>query len=201
MTRTTTSRHAPERQRADARRNVELILAAAEHCLARDPDASMSDIATEAGLGRVTLYGHFKSRPDLVEAVVRRVLSATDEALNEVDLTGDASEALARLIEATWEQTVRAGYLVIAAEKALPPNVVRDAHAGTLEERLRTFVEGAQARGEFRTDLPTDWLVATFHAIVHAAAHEIEAGRLAADRAASVITATMLGLLRGDPPK
>jgi len=47
---------------ADARYNIELVLDAAEACLTRDTDASMSDIAAEAGLGRVTIYGHFASR-------------------------------------------------------------------------------------------------------------------------------------------
>jgi hypothetical protein len=45
---------ARQHRRADARRNVEAILDAAERCLARDPDASMAEIAAEAGLG-----GHF----------------------------------------------------------------------------------------------------------------------------------------------
>ena len=59
---TTASPEARPKLRADARRNIQLILDAAEACLTRDADASMSDIATEAGLGRVTIYGHFASR-------------------------------------------------------------------------------------------------------------------------------------------
>ena len=42
---------APTQLGADARRNIALILDAAESCLAHDPDASMSDIAAAAGLG------------------------------------------------------------------------------------------------------------------------------------------------------
>ena len=189
---TSAPRERPTPRRADARRNVELILAAAERCLARDPDASMNDIAAEAGLGRVTIYGHFRSRRELVELVVRRVLEAADEAMDAVDLSGDAAGALARLVEATWAVTVRSGSILVAAEKALPPAVVREAHRGGLEERVRAFVAAAQEQGEFRTDLPVDWLVAVFHAVVHAAANEIDAGRLDAERAASAITATML---------
>ena len=59
---TTASQEGTPKLRADARRNIELILDAAEACLTRNPDASMSDIAAEAGLGRVTIYGHFTSR-------------------------------------------------------------------------------------------------------------------------------------------
>jgi TetR/AcrR family transcriptional repressor of mexCD-oprJ operon len=43
----------------------------------------MSDIAAEAGLGRVTSYGHFASRQVLIEAVVRRVLDVGNAALDE----------------------------------------------------------------------------------------------------------------------
>ena len=65
---------APGRERrADARRNIAAILDAALLCLARDPDASIADIAQAAGVGRVTLYGHFKSRADLIDAVPRAV--------------------------------------------------------------------------------------------------------------------------------
>jgi TetR/AcrR family transcriptional repressor of mexCD-oprJ operon len=189
---------APTPQRADARRNIEAILAAAERCLARDPDASMSDIAAEANLGRVTIYGHFKTRAELIEVVVRRVLDDANRVLAEVDLRGDAADALARLVEASWRVTIRSGSLVVAAEKALPPQVVRDAHAGDLEDRVRNFLAGAQRRGSFRSDLSTEWIVATFHATLHAAANEIEVGRLEADEAAGVVTATLLGAY--EPP-
>jgi AcrR family transcriptional regulator len=183
----------PRPRRADARRNVEAILVAAERCLARDPDASMSDIAAEAGLGRVTVYGHFKSRSELVEAVVQRVLRAADEALRDVDVGGDAAAALSRLVEATWEVTVRSGSVLVAAEQALPANTVRQAHAGPLEKRVRDLIVRGQRSGEFRSDVPADWLVATVHAVVHAAANEIDAGRLDDGRAASIMASTIVG--------
>jgi TetR/AcrR family transcriptional repressor of mexCD-oprJ operon len=185
--------------RADARRNVEMILEAAERCLARDPDASMSDIASVAGLGRVTIYGHFNSRPELIEAVARRVLEAVASAVNELDLSGDPAAALERLVEATWALTVRSGRLLIAAEKALPATLVRDLHGGELERLIRRFIKRAQRTGAFRTDLPTEWLVAALHAIVHAAANEVEAGRLDSQRAPHVITETMLAIYTSAP--
>ena len=189
---------APQR-RADARRNVEAILAAAERCLARDPDASIGDIAAEAGLGRVTVYGHFKSRRELVELVTRRVLDAANGALREVDLTGDAAGALERLVRTTWDVTARSGRLLIAAEKALPPKVVRDLHRGELEDRVRRLIADAQRTGEVRADLPIDWLVATFHAVVHTAANEVDLGRLEGGEAARIITTTMLAVFGAAP--
>jgi len=191
----------PRPQRADARRNIETILDAAERCLARDPAASMSDIADAAGLGRVTLYGHFENRAELIEVVVRRVLESANEVLANVDLSGDAETALVRLVEASWEVTVRSGSIVAAAQKALPPRVIREAHAGELENRVRNFLASGQRRGAFRADLPTEWLVAVFHATLHAAANEIAARRLHAEKAASVITATLLAFYRAPQSK
>jgi len=195
MSASTASSERSTQLRADARRNIELILAAAEVCLARDPDASMSDIAAEAGLGRVTIYGHFSSRQVLIEAVVHRVLNAVNSALNEVDLSGDPGEAFERLVNATWQLTMRSGGLIVAADKALPASTVREAHARGLEERVRKLFDAGKRSGAFQSDLPTDWLVATFHAVLHAAATEIDAGRLEPPAAPQLITNTMLGTL------
>jgi AcrR family transcriptional regulator len=186
---------APTQLRADARRNIVLILDAAESCLARDPDASMSEIAAAARLGRVTIYGHFPSRGALIEAVVHRVLEAANAALNEVDLSGDPGEAFARLVDATWQVTLRSGNLIIAADKALPVTTVRQAHTGGLEDRVRSLLAAGQRSGAFRSDLSGDWLLATFHAVLHAAANEIDAGRLEGADASRIITSTMLATL------
>ncbi|ANZ41686.1 hypothetical protein BBK82_42800 [Lentzea guizhouensis] len=56
--------------RADARRNYELILAAAEAEVARTgADASLEKIARDAGVGSATLHRHFPTRQALLEAV------------------------------------------------------------------------------------------------------------------------------------
>jgi AcrR family transcriptional regulator len=186
-------------RRADARQNIATIIDAAERCLARDPDASMGDIAAEAGLGRITIYGHFKTRAALVEVVSRRVLGDANALLARVDLRGDPAQALARLVTASWEVTARSGSLVVAAETALAPRVVRDMHAGELEDRVRRFLAGGQRKGSFRSDLSTDWLVALFHAALHTAATEVQAGRLESGEVAEIVTATLLGAYRPPP--
>jgi AcrR family transcriptional regulator len=190
-----------QHRRADARRNIDAILAAAARLLARNPDASMGDIATEAGLGRVTVYGHFKSRGQLVEEVARRAIDVANAALREVDLSGDPETALSRLVATTWDVTARSGSLLVAAERALPPKVVRKLHRGELENRVRDFIAKGQDAGAFRTDMDTEWLVAMFHAVVHAAANEVHLGRLDSDQAADVITATLVGVLGVQRPR
>ncbi|MFI5953716.1 TetR/AcrR family transcriptional regulator [Cryptosporangium sp. NPDC051539] len=56
--------------RADARRNYESILAAAEAEIARaGAGASLEEIARRAGVGSATLHRHFPSRQALLDAV------------------------------------------------------------------------------------------------------------------------------------
>jgi hypothetical protein len=120
------------------------------------------------------------------------VLADANALLGGVDLRGDPAEALRRLVQASWEVTARSGSLVVAAERALPPQVVRQLHAGELEERVRRFVARGQRERAFRSDLSTAWLVTLFHATLHAAASEVHAGRLDGSDAAETATSTLL---------
>jgi TetR/AcrR family transcriptional repressor of mexCD-oprJ operon len=184
--------------RADARRNVEAILDAALLCLASDPLTSVNDIAKAAGVGRVTLYGHFATRAELVDAAFRRAVEQAEVVLDAVDLTGDPRAALARLIASSWQIVDRSRTLLLAAGRELPPERIR-AHHDAPMRRVRALLQRGRREGAFRADQPTDWLVATFYGILHGAAAEITAGRLDPDGAAEVITATLLAAFTPPP--
>lgn len=63
--------------RADARRNRERLLAAARDLFAeRGPDAALEQVAARAAVGVGTLYRHFPTRGDLIEAVYRAEVDA-----------------------------------------------------------------------------------------------------------------------------
>jgi serine phosphatase RsbU (regulator of sigma subunit) len=63
---------ARRRRRSDAALNRTKLVEAGRRLLAARPDASMVDIATEAGVSRGTAYRHFPSRDQLVDAVRRQ---------------------------------------------------------------------------------------------------------------------------------
>jgi AcrR family transcriptional regulator len=66
------SRSVPRKPRTDAQRNRERILEAAKEAFTRaGTNASLDDIAKEAGVGAGTLYRHFPTRDALIEAVYR----------------------------------------------------------------------------------------------------------------------------------
>jgi AcrR family transcriptional regulator len=63
---------APRKPRTDAQRNRERILEIAKEAFTRSgADASLDDIARDAGVGPGTLYRHFPTRDALIEAVYR----------------------------------------------------------------------------------------------------------------------------------
>lgn len=187
--------HAPaepvKARRADAQRNISAILDAGMRCLAHDPEASINDIAKEAGVGRVTLYGHFPSRSELIDAVFAHTVAEADAALDGVDLSGDPREALTRLVAATWRVVNACRSLLVAAQRTLPAARIR-AHHDAPMRRLLSLIDRGRAEGVFRTDLPAPWLVATYYSVLHGAADEINAGRLSEEDAARVITRTLL---------
>jgi len=182
---------APRAQRADARRNIAAILDAATECLARDPDVSVGEIAAAAGVGRITLYGHFKTRADLVDAVLVRTIERADAVLDATDTTGEPSEALTRLVAASWQIVQQFRNILLAAQRELSAERIRGVHDRILR-RIQTLIERGQRAGVFRTDLPKRWLVSTVLSLMHTAAEDATAGRVEADDAARLITATLL---------
>lgn len=59
-------------RRADALRNRERILAAAERLLRQSPSATLADIAAAAGTSRSTVYRNFGDRGRLIAAIAER---------------------------------------------------------------------------------------------------------------------------------
>ncbi|OXM72783.1 TetR family transcriptional regulator [Amycolatopsis sp. KNN50.9b] len=186
------------RRRADAERSIARIVTAAREVLGRDPDASIDDIVKAAGVGRMTLYGHFPNRAALVEAALADALRAGEEVLSTVDLDGDARDALARLIAPSWALVAESTKLLQAAEGLLPAARIRELH-GEAADRVEDLIRRGQRQGVFRTDLPITWLVNVVHYVLNGAAEETRAGRLSADDAPGVVAATVRSLLSDLP--
>jgi TetR/AcrR family transcriptional repressor of mexCD-oprJ operon len=178
-------------RRADAEHNMAKILDAATACLSRSTTASVGEIAQAAGVGRVTVYGHFPSREALVEAALTRALERGEAVLAGLDLTGDPREALRTLIGSSWRLIADAGAVLEAAQAALPPGRIRDLHAKQAQ-RVEELIRRGQSEGAFRADLPATWLVSVLHYVLKGAAADISAGRLDPADAPHLIVATVL---------
>jgi TetR/AcrR family transcriptional repressor of mexCD-oprJ operon len=187
-------------RRADAEHNMARILDAAAACLSRSTTASVGEIAQAAGVGRVTVYGHFPSREALIEATLTRILERGEAVLAGLDLSGDPRQALRTLIESSWRLIVDAGAVLEAAQTTLPPGRVRELHTKPAR-RAEELIRRGQSEGAFRADLPATWLVSVLYHILKGAAAEISAGRLDPSDASHFIVATVLAAYAdGDAP-
>jgi len=80
---------------------------------------------------------------------------------------------------------------LLAAQRELPAERIRCVHDRILR-RVQSLIEQGQRAGTFRRDLPQPWLITTAYSLMHAAAEDVTAGRVEADDAAGLITATLL---------
>lgn len=184
-----------DHRRAIAERNVEAILDAAEALLERRAQASIAAVAGEAGLSRVTVYAHFPTLEKLLEAVVERAVQRSTAALDAAEPNnGPVLDALDRVIAAAWHELDRNGAIAEGAAARLSPAALTRAHEAG-HRRLHDLVERGREERAFRTDLPTDWLVASCFALIHACGQEVRDGRLDPAGAVNVLTATIRALL------
>ena len=180
--------------RADALRNRAQIIEATIRCLAADPHASMTAIARAAGVGRVTLYGHFSSRRELIEAAAAHTMARVESELSPLKLNENPREALLLLAAASWRLLDGVQGLVAAAETELGADRIRGHHDQTLL-RVHQLIERGQAEGFFRDDQSANWLTACYFAILHGAAAEVRAGRFSDAQAAAAIPITLVALV------
>lgn len=142
------------RLRADARRNLDLLLAAArEVFVAQGPGAPLEDVARRAGVGIATLYRRFPDREALLRAValdvLERMLRETHLALAEEP---DAFGALARYMHRSIDLRVGAIMPVLMGQLSLEDEGLiraRDEAAAP----VRAIIDAAHADGTLRPDV------------------------------------------------
>lgn len=183
-------------RRTDAVRNTERIIEAAVLQLRQRPDATMTSIARAAGVGRVTLYGHFGSRRDLVDAAIVRELADTQRDLDALGGIDDSEHALAQVLGRSWLLMDQSRALVTAAREELSPDRLWELHQVSAA-RVMKLIRRGQGEGVFRTDLPMWWLIAVIHQVFHAVPTDFAFGRRAdPSRMPEIMIESVLALLR-----
>lgn len=197
MAKQTTSATKQRRRRSDADRSVEAILAAALDALASDPDASMAEIARQAGVVRATIYVHFPTRESLLDAVMERAVADVANAMTDAEpQRGDPKEALERVLRATWKELGRFHALLAINTSRLSVEELHRRHL-PMTTQLWPLIERGQKQGVFRADLPVSWHVAVIRAIVHTASAELRSGRISEAEVEPVMLTTALAAISG----
>ncbi len=86
--------------RSDARRNRERLVASARELIAREgPDVSVEEITQHAGLGMGTLYRHFPTKEELIDAVLEDAFAELVELARQAAAEEDAWTGLTSFLE------------------------------------------------------------------------------------------------------
>jgi AcrR family transcriptional regulator len=153
-------------QRADAQRNRERLLAAAETAFnAQGAGASLDDIAKAAGVGNATLYRHFPTRAKLLEAVYNQRIAELCAAAAELTQPAAPDRALHEWLRAVVTHVTDRRVLTDAFLAAYegpagtePPQFT--AWHNALFDAGRPLLAAAQNAGTARRDLDIAELLA-----------------------------------------
>ncbi|MFC9704114.1 helix-turn-helix domain-containing protein [Streptomyces sp. NPDC056943] len=164
--------------RADARRNLDKIVAAAGAVIAeRGAEASLEEVARRAGVGSATLHRHFPSRQALLEAVfkdrVEALCAKAYDLLADPDPDPDPGQDLA-----TWLHAVAAHAV---ANRGLGASLMRDADPAlgeTCHDMITTagdaLLARARAAGAVRPEVTVTRLLKLVGAIALATEQEAD---------------------------
>jgi AcrR family transcriptional regulator len=158
--------------RADAKRNRERILETAKDAFTRDgASASLDDIARRSGVGNATLYRHFPTRDELIEAVYRNEVERLAAAEQRFATTMPPIEGL-RAWMLLFIDHVSQKKLIIAAMDTVPGGSMRlmEGSRSLIHSAFVASVQRAIASGDLRADTDPDDFVRALVGIFHTAA-------------------------------
>jgi len=147
--------------RSDAQRNRERILEVAKEAFTKSgANTSLDDIAKQAGVGPGTLYRHFPTRDELLEAVYRTEVEKLAAAERKFAETLSPIEAL-RAWLLLFVEYIATKQIIAPALHTLAggPSKLFEASYAQVWEAVRALVKRAVKSGDIRKDLdPIDLL-------------------------------------------
>ena len=169
----------------------ERILEAAGTALLRNPNATVDRIATEARVGRATVFRQFGSRAGLLRALAGRAIAETDSVSRQaVAHARTATDALRLVTRAVVGAGEFFRFLDSAAELYDDPEIV-EAYRRQISE-LAELVRAARREGSIRQDVPIAWVVATIDGLIWAACRAVGDGELGVVQAQDLVWETIV---------
>jgi AcrR family transcriptional regulator len=149
-------RTAGRKPRSDAQKNRGRILDAAKEAFTRSgANTSLDDIRKQAGVGPGTLYRHFPTRDELVEAVYRTEVEKLAAAERNFAETLPPIQAL-RAWMLLFVDLIATKRIIAPALNTLagrPAQVFESSH-GQMRDAIRALVKRAIKSGDIRKDAP-----------------------------------------------
>ena len=158
--------------RADAERNRERILVAAQHVFSEHGlDASVAEVAREADVGKATIFRSYPTKDDLIAAIacdrVRGVEALVTEALEQPD----AWAAFERLLADLARQHATDLTHLEALSRNTDSQQLSAARNAT-NAAFRKLMKNAKRQGAMRADATPEDVRTLFHGVTHAMTEE-----------------------------
>lgn len=167
------------------------LLMATASVLARNPGASLSEIARQAGIGRATLYRHFPSRDVLIRELAMEAIAAIDAVTADVTAQNlPTDQALLEFLRGVVPLGDRFHFLMIETSAYNDPTV-KAAYDRQLNE-LDAFVGQLKQDGVIASELPNAWVTSVMDALIWAAWSAVNNGDLARNDVAMLTYRTLV---------
>lgn len=136
------------------------IIEAAIHVYAHKSDATMSDVAKEAGVTRITVNRKFGTKKDLLEVASTHCIDCFEEVLRNARNTDYTALEKIFLILKGFSQ-LRDHYFFWMRTSVDNKSKNQEVFLGQLEV-VEQLVIAAQKSGDIRSDLPSGWVASLF---------------------------------------
>ena len=162
----------PRALRADAARNRERILLAAQRVFSEHGlEASVAEVAREAGVGKATVFRSYPTKEHLIAAIVcdriRWVENLVAEALEQPDAWMAFKDLLADLAHRHATDLTHLEGLARNTDAPLLTDARKAANAA-----LRRLMQKAKKQGAMRADATPEDIRTLFHGVTHAMSEE-----------------------------
>lgn len=174
------------------------IIEAAFTVLSKNPSASLSDVATLAGVGRATLHRHFSSRKDLITDLAKIAMKEMDDA---VETACANARTYSEVAEISLRVLIPLGnrYSFLELED-LNEDADLKRQIDEQQDETTDMINRAKREGLFDKSVPTAWIVQAYDHLLYAGWESVKAGETTPDQAADLAWRTLINGL-GKPQK
>lgn len=154
---------------ARAERSRQALIQAGMVLLAENREASLSDVAQAAGVGRATLYRHFETREQLIEAISIQCVDTFEKETAPIENEAETYlDAVRLLIEKVMPLNKELSFIMKL--DSLIDGIDTLTHLYKEQDKAtRDLLRQCQKEKSIRQDVPVDWLSAFLDSLFIAA--------------------------------
>lgn len=165
------------------RRSRAALLNAARELFLVNPSASLSDVAKHAGIGRATLYRHFDSREQIIQALAMESLEATNAALAPLEKRAWTYwQYLTESIKAIMPLADYYHFLLVQWDIAGEDETVKKLYQEQIDG-LHELINGAKNEGAINKALDTAFIAQMFDATLYVGWNLVKQQKMSIDDA------------------